>query len=160
MQPRTNMPEPTLKEIARFHSYYLRKPEVCWTWQGGKFNDGYGSFTLRNITYHAHRVAYLIANGPFNQLLLVCHHCDNPPCCNPEHLFLGTQSDNIIDCFQKGRYIMPKGENHPSAILSDQEITEIRKLYATGNFTQKELGIKFSSSQTNICYIIRHERRK
>lgn len=78
----------------------------CWEWQGfRKPPQGHGSFAagVGQSPLNAHRLAYEIANGPIPSGLHVCHRCDNPPCCNPAHLFLGTPRDNQVDCSQKGR---------------------------------------------------------
>ena len=71
----------------------------CWIWRGPRHRQGYGR-AGRNV---AHRIAFELAHGPFDRRLKVCHHCDNPPCVNPAHLFLGTQRDNVQDMVRKGR---------------------------------------------------------
>lgn len=79
-----------------------RSPEECWHWLAGKTSSGYGVFAPEYGTnLRAHLVAYILANGDTD--LLVCHKCDNPPCCNPAHLFQGTTKDNAVDRCQKGR---------------------------------------------------------
>lgn len=81
--------------------------DECWGWSGGTTNDGYGYLTLGREHSHrkmvAHRFSYELANGPIPDGLLVLHSCDNPPCCNPDHLRLGTQSDNMFEMASKGR---------------------------------------------------------
>lgn len=75
----------------------------CWEWQGQRDREGYGRFQAFN-TRRAHRVSYILKNGPIpNSQLLVCHKCDNPPCINPTHLFLGTHKINHTDRGNKGR---------------------------------------------------------
>lgn len=92
----------------------IGKPDECWPWQGARLpaRDGrlpYGTFDMgsgradRQCTT-AHRVAWILTSGPIPDGLLVCHHCDNPPCCNPAHLFLGDQSANMQDCVAKDRF--------------------------------------------------------
>jgi hypothetical protein len=105
--------------IARFHAKYKRVDSGCWEWQAGTFKKGYGMVNLgrfadgRQHTEYAHRVAYVLAKGSITQGSVVMHACDNTSCVNPEHLNLGTQGDNIRDCYGKGR--MPKTRNRRKA---------------------------------------------
>lgn len=81
-------------------------PHECWPYIGPLFSDGYGRWYRRGVqrTTRAHREAWRLANGSdIPEGMLVCHHCDNPPCCNPAHLFLGTRVDNAADMHAKGR---------------------------------------------------------
>ncbi len=78
--------------------------DVCWPWTGKTKTKGYGKFYIKGRTYLAHRVSYALANGETPSSQLVCHRCDNPPCCNPSHRFLGTVSDNGMDASRKGRH--------------------------------------------------------
>ncbi len=84
----------------------IRKPDFangCWEWLGYLDPKGYGTFGVNNKVFKAHRYSYLIHFGPIPEKLCVCHHCDNPQCCNPDHLFLGTHNDNMQDMIKKGR---------------------------------------------------------
>ena len=100
---------PLAERFARYLS--PGAPEDCWEWRG-QFNAcGYGKFRLTpNSMNLAHRVAWQIAHGPIPDGLHVCHHCDNPPCCNPAHLFLGTHGDNMRDREIKGRGSIEKAQ--------------------------------------------------
>lgn len=86
--------------VANFLSF-INKVNGCWEWAGAKTDNGYGAY----MRYRAHRYSFILFNGDITDGLLVLHKCDNPPCVNPSHLFLGTQSDNIKDCVSKGRWI-------------------------------------------------------
>lgn len=77
--------------------------DACWPWLGGRFESGYGQFSQRPRNLRAHRVAYELTHGQIPDNLMVLHECDNPPCCNPKHLFLGTNDDNMADRQRKGR---------------------------------------------------------
>lgn len=95
----------------------------CWVWQRGK-TKGYGSIRENGRHVLVHRRAFELWNGSIPKGLDVLHRCDNPPCCNPSHLFLGTDQDNQDDCYKKGR--MPLGVNRPNAKLNENQIKDIR----------------------------------
>lgn len=75
----------------------------CWEWEGSRYPSGYGAVKWNGRVIGAHRLAWIEAFGPIPDGLDVCHHCDNPPCVRPSHLFLGTRSDNMRDAVSKGR---------------------------------------------------------
>lgn len=80
----------------------------CWEWNACQYKNGYGKFALtRSNAVYSHRLAYELTYGSIPNGLYVCHSCDNPRCCNPNHLFAGTQTDNMQDCKRKGRNSPP-----------------------------------------------------
>lgn len=98
------------------------RPELgpCWVWTAGRFPDGYGQFAVERIPRHAHRLSWAMANGPIADGLLVLHHCDNRPCVNPGHLFLGTHKDNMRDMVAKGR--AASGERHTTRLHPERVV--------------------------------------
>lgn len=96
--------------------------DACWPWTGSKTERGYGLYSpLPGVLLRTHRVAYALHNGGIDDALMVCHHCDNPSCCNPKHLFLGTGSDNMQDMVTKGRNKQINGESNPVAKLTAEQ---------------------------------------
>ncbi len=99
----------------------------CWPWHGYIRASGYGWFNFGGKTMTANRAAYILTNGPIDPTtLFVCHTCDNPLCCNPAHLWLGTAAQNNLDCLLKGRHrsLPPKGEDSPNAKLTRNQAVE------------------------------------
>lgn len=127
-------------------------PDACWPWTGPLGSKGYGQATPAGIDQHAHRAAWILANGAIAQDLCVCHRCDNRQCCNPTHLFLGTFADNNRDMLAKGRQVY--GASHGQTKLTAADVLEIRTSAAAG-ISQRELARKYGVCQTNIGSIVR-----
>lgn len=146
--------------IERFLSKVCTSPDGCWLWQGRRNPSGYGRFDLRTgagrwQAFLAHRVAYEIFVGKIPDGLVVCHACDNPCCVRPSHLSVGSQRDNLGDAAAKGR--TARGETHPHAKLTAQQVAEMRYLFSQG-VRQRELSRRFGTAYQNVSRIVRGER--
>lgn len=108
----------------------VQKSDGCWEWTAHRGYFGYGRIMVAKKAQPAHRISWELANGPIPKGLFVCHSCDNPPCVRPDHLFLGTQADNMRDMGNKGR--QPHGENHRNAKFSLENIREMKRLRIQG----------------------------
>lgn len=134
----------------------LAGPDECWEWQGRRTPDGYGQVRLIGVAspVRAHRLSWEIHNGPIRNALHVLHHCDNPACVNPRHLFLGTHSDNMKDMVAKGRHRGgPQGERARSAKLTPILVVEIREKAAQG-VSYPELSHEYGMSTSAICNVV------
>jgi hypothetical protein len=143
----------------RFDAKYIPEPNSgCWLWTGQIVRFGYGLIKNQNRRPRmAHRVSYELHRGHIPDGLLVCHRCDNPPCVNPAHLFLGTYADNNRDCQKKGRNT--RGERHAGAKLTTDEVRSIRRMYAAGT-SQAQLAREFGTSPATIWRIIKMRARR
>jgi len=145
--------------VARFWSYVdVRGLDECWPWRGGLFTNGYGQFRLAKRKVKAHRCAHELTRGPLGDLRSL-HRCDNPPCCNPVHLFAGTDADNAHDRDAKGRRrngrrVSLPGASNPAAKLSELDVRQIRVLAGQGLF-QREIAGRFGISQSQVGNIVR-----
>jgi hypothetical protein len=127
-------------------------PDACWPWIGSTTN-GYGRFHNRNKPFLAHRVAYEMVYGPIPPGMFVCHHCDNPPCCNPAHLFLGTGADNMRDASRKGRLLHRDDDLHPK--LSAKEIQAICTRYSQERISLQDLANAFNVTRRAIKTVLK-----
>ena len=124
----------------RFFKYVDRSGE-CWVWTGWRTCKGYGSIRLNGKNAAAHRVSWEIHNGPIPGGLFVLHHCDNPPCVRPEHLFVGTAKDNTHDMIGKSRHA--HGERHHARKLNPESVRAIRARYAVGGVSMASLAAEY-----------------
>jgi hypothetical protein len=140
------------------------RPELgpCWLWEAGTNDTGYGLIRHHGGSSLAHRVSWEIHNGPPPDDRLVCHHCDNPPCVNPAHLFLGTHRDNNDDMAAKGRRrnAPPVGEASVKAILGVAQVMEIRRRYCPGTVSYSMLAAEYGVDKTTIAHIVTHKSWK
>lgn len=132
------------EEPKRFWSKVeVGEPGECWEWLATK-SPNYGQFWVHGKHRYAHRVAWFLTYGPVPKGLCVCHHCDNPLCCNPYHLFLGSRADNMEDAGRKGRL----GQK-----LTSEDVREIRRLLKQGELTQTGIGELFGVAPSTISNI-------
>jgi len=129
-------------------------PDACWPWigPGGRDPAGYGQGTF-GWTRKAHREAYRLTHGDFDTALDICHSCDNPPCCNPRHLWAGTHAENIMDAARKGRLNTATGERHSQAKLTWETVRLIRARVAAGD-SQGSLAREYGVSQVCIHFVV------
>lgn len=127
---------------------------TCWEWRAARYPGGYGCIRVDGHGRQAHRVAWELEHGSIP---------DNPPCCNPAHLFLGTRAENMQDMKGKGRQAVNVGaanEHHWACRLTDDEVREMRRLFATGCHTRSALGALFGVSRKHAGDIVRHATRR
>lgn len=154
-----NNSTPTPEQIERFWEKTDRSggEDACWPWIACKHPRGYGQVNWMGKSSRAHRVAYELAKGPFDPSLYVLHACDVPACCNPKHLSVGTQADNMQDCSRKGR--AAAGMKSARAKLTDEQVREIRQRRESGESTVK-LSREYGVVTSQIWYITHYVQRK
>lgn len=131
-------------------------PALCWPWLGHCSSLGYGQTTLGNRHTLAHRLAYQLTHGSIPDGLAILHRCDNPPCCNPSHLYAGTLQRNALDREERGRSRPRRGHLNTFAKLTPAQVREIRRRHAAGE-TYKALGAEFGLHPQNIGRVCRGE---
>ena len=149
----------------RYWSKVSKQPNGCWLWQGTVNNRGYGQIHVCRIsgkvqTMSVHRISWIISTrSEVPQGKYILHLCNNklPRCCNPAHFEVGTQLENVRQMDREGRRVScnPKGEAHPRAKFTKEQILDIREKYASGNFTYPQLGDIFGVGRTYISKIVR-----
>ena len=131
----------------------------CYEWTGKLEKSGYGRVSWHGKKRLAHRIAMFLSGrlADLDTKLLVLHRCDNPKCCNPRHLFLGTHSDNTRDAVSKGRQFTPdnRGARSGNAKLTIEQADEIRTKYALGYGPQQKIAAEYGVSQMVISKIVR-----
>lgn len=145
-------------DVIAFWKRTERDPATgCLRWTGPVDWDGYGLAAMRlgnpKRMFRAHRVAWHLRHGAAAGKLLVCHRCDNPPCIEPTHLFLGDAKVNFHDCLAKGRYT-PKGTGNAAAKLTELEVIRVRERWASGEWTQRAIANDFGLTQTSVSGIV------
>lgn len=120
-------------------------PDECWPWRRAKPGK-YGFFQADRRCTHAHRYAWIFTHSDIDTGICVCHKCDNPPCCNPNHLFLGSHAENAADKVAKGR--QSRATTHGRARLTTSQVREIRAMYRAGQLPRliaQALGLNLST---------------
>jgi len=151
-EPRPYGPRRSFDEV--FWDNVHKTPD-CWLWTAGKTNGGYGKLTTyERVTKLAHRISWEIHFGEVPEGLCVLHHCDNPSCVRPDHLFLGTLNDNKQDCVVKERH--SRGEKVNTSKLTEEQVKEIRQACAQGA-NKSELAKRYGVDRSSIFRIARGE---
>lgn len=147
---------------ARFWSKVDRSggPDACWPWLASRHKrGGYGQFrmppALGGRTILASHLAYQLLVGPVPAGLWVLHRCDNPPCCNPAHFFLGTNSDNQLDAVAKGRHATSRPGYHSTSRLTADLVAELRAVHASGGWTHTRLGERYGLHAKTVRNVVR-----
>lgn len=155
--------ESTFTDWPRFLRHFTDSgPDACWEWRGSKTRGGYGRVgteAKRNAPQlYAHRVSFVHYFGAIPEGAIICHHCDNPSCVNPAHLFAGTNADNTRDMLQKRRdgHGEHDGEAHPNARLTESDVLSIRARRAAGE-RQIDLAAEYGITGAHVSGIIRRK---
>ena len=122
----------------------------CWKWMGAQNSQGRGHFTYCGKYYSTHRASWEVHHGPIPEGMFVCHRCDNGICCNPSHLFVGTCQDNTDDLYAKGYWLDQQGEANHNAKLTKDQVLQIKRLLASGNYSQQRIADAFGVSRETI----------
>ena len=136
---RLNAMRASLSRPDLFDAHLKRSPNGCWEWQGCVGRFGHGQLNIGGRTVMAHRHAWRLRHGQIPIGLCVLHRCDNPPCCNPDHLFLGTRADNVADMDAKGRRGSSHGESNARSTIPDWLVDAVVRRYRRGGTTLKEI---------------------
>jgi len=138
----------------RFEAKFIKgSDDECWIWEGAVCDGRYGKIKNGQAAESVHRVAWKLYKGEIPEGLLVCHSCDTPLCVNPDHLWLGTDADNMRDKTEKGRGNSPKGAAHGSAILTEIDVRAIR----ASAQSNRKLAFLFDTGKSNVSAIKRRE---
>jgi len=154
----SGLPEVSLATLERAQERFSSKVEYnqdgCWLWLDHRDSTGRGKLKVGGRFYWASRLALIFSGQPIPQGLSVCHHCDNPSCVKPLHLYVGTQQDNMDDMVRRGRNHYNQEEKNPQAVLTRREAEEIRTLYGDDGWSKKRLAGRFGVAKTTVHLIL------
>ena len=143
------------------------KTKDCWEWTASKDGKGYGHFGVKGKMVVSHRVSWMLANGDIPENGCILHKCDNPLCVRPDHLFLGSQQDNMLDMSQKGRRSKgqkhsetQRGENNGRSKITESDVLDARAKYLAGGYTQQDLAKAYGMSQVNMGRVLNRVTRR
>lgn len=169
--------------MKRFWTKVSKSEDGCWLWLACKIRGGYGLILYEGRNQVAHRVAWMLTNGPIPDRMILCHRCDVPACVNPAHLFLGSAQDNSDDMVAKGRSAKgrsaaknpargerwhaahpphanhPAGERAPHAKLSDAQAAAVKSRRMAGE-RGSDLAREYGVTQATICDIVKGRTRR
>lgn len=137
----------------------IDKSGDCWLWTGGKDSDGYAIVRSGLSSRRVSRVIWMLAHGPLENGIIVCHHCDNPACCRLEHLFCGTHGDNARDRKAKGRNNSQRGTDRYNAVLTPEKVRRIRELRQAGEELQA-IADRMGVNKTSIWAVVHRKTWK
>lgn len=140
-----------------FMGSYVIDDKNCWIWRNSNKITGYGIINYQGKAKSAHRYSYELFKGEIPKNHEICHTCDNRRCVNPEHLFLGSKTENMQDALKKGRFSL--GENHYQNKLSEKQVKEIRKEREKGR-SYIDIGKEYGISQESVYDIVKRRTWK
>jgi HNH endonuclease len=145
-------PKPTTEERI-WNLIDVRGPDECWEWQGTRasLRGGYGVINADGRLLRVHRWVLEQSTGPLPRAILACHHCDNPPCCNPAHLYAGSHRDNAVDASARGLLRPARGARNPNVKLTREQVVEARANYTGRRGELKALCEKFGVDRSTMA---------
>jgi hypothetical protein len=158
-RPKHILPQDLSQEFKDRFLTHFRQSDGCWIWFGCRNRFGYGQihYALHPCRFiMAHRASWLIFKGEIPKGIQVLHHCDIPWCISPDHLFLGTQQDNVDDMWNKGRANV-ESAHHALQKLTSEQAVEIQRLYATGGYFHRHIATMFGVSTSTIKSIVNRQ---
>lgn len=155
--------KPLHQRITDFWSYVNKNGPIpahcpergsCWVWLKSCLKSGgYGQFNINGDMWRAHVLSYVLTRGDIPDGIWICHHCDNPKCVNPDHLFPGTPQDDMTDMIKKGRAKHATGEDTPCAKFSNEQVSKIKEWIVSGKMSKARIARMFGTDRSTITKI-------